>query len=499
MFIRCLPLKSASFSQYAMSPAEVQPSAMNGWSKFEWTSARVRAEMILRDLLFRSERNSSQSTEQFLNTLRLRRTDVRRAEIVSHDDRLMISAAPVPTPAPTWNVRAAVAAALEPPFKQMVPDASEVVHSPIDPKGVSVLKQPGEDGALKSTSHELVFIDTGAANYQQLLDDLWCHQDPNRHLDVVLLSPCKDGLSQITETVAQYQTVKLDAVHFVIQGTDRAIQLGSTWLDNTSLHANRDRIASWRAALNPGADLLIYGCDLAGNDLGLTLLNQLVELTGADFAASIDDSGSTLLGSNWELEYQRGNVETEVSFCGLLQPEWDSLLNAFTATNTSDLRSKSPTIADSLTFGGTTDTDFGLPGHSIIELIGPHAGIANAIPQAALGGLDPTKRSHQRAMRSAPSTREKPVHLAPSAMLTILPDPIQDLTKSILQYTEMWNQLNTFLDRLSEPGQASAHLSRRGKNARRLWSPSAAYVRIVGRKHGNRTPATPDRSVWLAS
>ena len=456
--------------------------------------------MILRDLLFRSERHFSQSTEQFSNTLRLRRTGVRQAEIVSHEDYLMISEATVTTPAPTSNNhQATVAAALEPPFKQMVPDAAEVVHTPIDPKGVSVLKQPDEDGVLNSSSHELVFIDTGAANYQQLLDDLWSHQDPNRRLDVVLLSPCKDGLSQITETLAQYQTEKLDTVHFVIHGTDRAIQLGSTWLDSTSLHANQDRIASWREALNPDADLLIYGCDLAGNDLGLTLLNQLVELTRADIAASIADSGSTLLGSNWELEYQLGDVETEVSFCGLLQPERAPQLNAFTATNTSELRSGFPTIADSLTFGGTTDIDFGLPGHSIIELIGPHAGIANAIPQAALGGLDPTKRSHQRAMRSAPSTREKPVYLAPAAMLTILPDPIQDLTKSILQYTEMWNQLNAFLDRLSEPGQVSAHLSRRGKNARRLWSPSAAYVRIVGRKHGNRTPATPDRSVWLAS
>ena len=455
--------------------------------------------MILRDLLFRSERRSSQSTEQFLNTLRLRRTGVRRAEIVSHDDRLMNSSAPVPTLAPTWNNEANVAAALERPFKQMAPDAAEFVHTPIDPKGVSVRKQPGEDGVLKYTSHELVFIDTGAANYLQLLDDLWSHQDPHRHLDVVLLSPCQDGLSQITETLAQYQTKKLDAVHLVIHGTDRAIQLGSTWLDSTSLHANQDRIASWREALNPGADLLVYGCDLAGNDLGLKLLHQLVELTGADIAASIDDSGSTLLGSNWELEYQLGNVGTDVSFCGLLQPEWDSLLNAFTATNTSDLRSTSPTLTDSLVSGGTTGTDFGLPGHSMIELIGPHVRVANAIPQAVLGGLDPAIRSHQRAMRSAPSTREKSVHLAPAEMQTILPDPIQDLTKSILQYTEMWNQLNAFLDRLRVPGQVSTHLSRRGKNARRLWSPSAAYVRIVGRKHGNRTAGTSDHSVWLAS
>ena len=131
--------------------------------------------MILRDLLFRSERHFSQSTEQFSNTLRLRRTGVRQAEIVSHEDYLMISEATVTTPAPTSNNhQATVAAALEPPFKQMVPDAAEVVHTPIDPKGVSVLKQPDEDGVLNSSSHELVFIDTGAANYQQLLDHYYC-------------------------------------------------------------------------------------------------------------------------------------------------------------------------------------------------------------------------------------------------------------------------------------------------------------------------------------
>ncbi len=280
------------------------------------------------------------------------------------EDRLLFSAAPGPmpvAPAPDAQVQTVMAASLDAPV--VVQSAAQPTSTP-DAGQVSVLEQKPAAGVLTPTTHELVFIDTGVENYQALLDDIWNHQDPARHIDVVLLSAQEDGLTQITETLAQYTTEKLDAVHFVTHGADRAIKLGDTWLDAATLDQHRDQIASWGEALQPGADLLVYGCDLAGNDLGRALLNNLVELTGADIAASIDDTGSSLLGGNWDLEYHLGAVETDVAFSGLLQSEWDALLNTFTVTNTnnSGAGSLNQAILDANALGGMDTIAFNIIG-----------------------------------------------------------------------------------------------------------------------------------------
>jgi parallel beta-helix repeat protein len=275
------------------------------------------------------------------------------------EDRLLFSAAPGPAPeasADNAQIESVIMASLEAPIEILSDGAVEES----DITNAQGLQPLGLDLDTSTATHELVFIDTGAANYQDLLDDLWTHQDPDRHIDVVLLSSGEDGIAQITETLAQYRTQKLDAVHLVTHGADRAIKLGNTWLDATALEDHRDQIASWGDALNPGADLLIYGCDLAGNDLGRALLNNLVDLTGADIAASIDETGSSLLGGNWDLEYELGDVETDVAFSELTQEEYDGLLDAFSVTTTADsgVGSLRQAIADANALAGADTISF---------------------------------------------------------------------------------------------------------------------------------------------
>lgn len=291
--------------------------------------------MILRDLMVRTGMRASQSMECLSKILRLKRSGARQLELVSLEDRLLFSAAPGPAPeAPADNaqIETVIMASLETPVEIL----SDGLDTESDAANAQGLQPLGLEVQTNATTHELVFIDTGAANYQDLLDDLWTHHDPNRQIDVVLLTSGENGIAQITETLAQYQTQKLDAVHLVTHGADRAIKLGNTWLDATALEQNRNQIASWGEALKPGADLLVYGCDLAGNDLGRALLSNLVEITGADIAASIDDTGSSLLGGNWDLEYELGDIETEVAFSGLAQDEFEGLLAAFSVTTTAD-------------------------------------------------------------------------------------------------------------------------------------------------------------------
>lgn len=58
------------------------------------------------------------------------------------------------------------------------------------------------------------------------------------------------------------------------------------------------------------ADLLLYGCDIAAGDGGRQFIAQLARATGADVAASLDDTGTARLAGNWLLEAAAGAIET---------------------------------------------------------------------------------------------------------------------------------------------------------------------------------------------
>ena len=137
---------------------------------------------------------------------------------------------------------------------------------------------------------ELVIIDPGADDSQQLVDDLRESSNAGRHLDVIVLDVKRDGVEQISEILAEYEN--LDALHIVSHGSDGAVQLGSSWLVADSLEDHASAIAGWSDALTLDADLLFYGCDLAGSAGGAAFVDSIAELTGADIAASVDLTGS---------------------------------------------------------------------------------------------------------------------------------------------------------------------------------------------------------------
>ncbi|MCH8193366.1 MAG: DUF4347 domain-containing protein, partial [Planctomycetes bacterium] len=163
-----------------------------------------------------------------------------------------------------------------------------------------------------TTASELVFIDTGVEDYQRLIDDLASQSDARRRIDVVLLDANRDGISQIGAALAGYSD--LNAVHFVSHGSAGAVSLGSTRLDLDTLRRYSAEIKAWGDALAETGDILIYGCNLAASQAGQTLIESLGELTGADVAASMDNTGSAQLGGDWDLEYLKGHIDTALAF-----------------------------------------------------------------------------------------------------------------------------------------------------------------------------------------
>ena len=176
-------------------------------------------------------------------------------------------------------------------------------------------------------SRELVFVDAGVEEHRQLVEDLRSRSGASRAIEVVVLERDRDGIEQIGEVLAGLDYA-LDAVHVVSHGTDAGVQLGTTWLDARSLAERSDGVSGWGKALGEDADLLLYGCNLAGSVEGQALVDALAELTGADVAASVDATGAAVLGGDWDLEYAAGSIETSIAFSEQAQSRFAGLLDS---------------------------------------------------------------------------------------------------------------------------------------------------------------------------
>jgi hypothetical protein len=153
------------------------------------------------------------------------------------------------------------------------------------------------DGTVRS----IAFIDPQIPNYTQILAGL-------RVDTVVVLDGTQDGVTQITAALRDYSN--LSAVHIFSEGQPGRLQLGSSRLETGNLDRYQADLQSWGRSLSPSADLLIYGCRLAGDAAGKALVDQISTLTGADVAASDDLTGAASLGGDWVLEYTTGAIES---------------------------------------------------------------------------------------------------------------------------------------------------------------------------------------------
>ena len=172
---------------------------------------------------------------------------------------------------------------------------------------------------------EIVFVDSTAADYEYLIDDIRQQTRDGRDIDVYLLDSRSSGMEQIAEVLSGYSA--LDAIHLVSHGSDGTLRLGATNLNFGNLDEYSDTIAGWNKALRNGADLLIYGCDLAASDQGRALTQALGQLCDCDVAASVDDTGNAQLGGDWDLEYQVGQIESNVALTTEAQQDWSGLLD----------------------------------------------------------------------------------------------------------------------------------------------------------------------------
>ncbi len=174
---------------------------------------------------------------------------------------------------------------------------------------------------LAQQRHEIAFVDGSLSNVAGLIAGI----DPS--VEIVMLDASRDGVEQIAAALQGRQG--LDAIHILSHGSEGRLNLGNAVLDAASMQGEHlDELTAIGSALSAGGDILIYGCDFTGGEAGLQAAVILGGITGADVAASTDDTGSATLGGDWHLESSVGSVET----AGIFAPDYDGLLAPLTIT-----------------------------------------------------------------------------------------------------------------------------------------------------------------------
>ncbi|MEQ9931372.1 Ig-like domain-containing protein [Pectobacterium parvum] len=219
------------------------------------------------------------------------------------------------------------------------------------------------DGAVSSRK-EVAFVDTSVKDYQTLVAGI------KPGVEVVLIDGSRDGLQQMADWAATH--TGYDAIHVFSHGSEGKVNLGTQVLTDSSLKSSevQAQLAALGAALTTEGDLLLYGCDIAGGANGDAFLANLAQATGADVAASVDATGSSLIGGDWILEKTTGGIDTEVmaieSYSDVLETvvfnDYDPDLDATKTTITRTIDGKPVTFSGGIGTGGLyIDPSYGGP------------------------------------------------------------------------------------------------------------------------------------------
>jgi hypothetical protein len=166
---------------------------------------------------------------------------------------------------------------------------------------------PASTSATTSAEKSIAFVDSALPDYQSIVDAIKSGQGANGNTDIVVLDSTKSEIQQITDSLAGRTDIA--ALYIFSHGFEANLDLGADRLDTGGLDAHANQLQSWGASLKPGADILLYGCDIGAGDDGTAFIDRLSALTGAKVAASTDDTGGVLLGGNWTLEKSTGAID----------------------------------------------------------------------------------------------------------------------------------------------------------------------------------------------
>jgi hypothetical protein len=200
------------------------------------------------------------------------------------------------------------------------PDSGLGLPPTVPQSNWNAITEADDELAIKQASsiHELVLIDSAVPDKQVFYRAL------KPGVEIIELKADQDAVSQLTQILSRFQS--LSALHIISHATDGELQLGNSKVNAENLKQQVEVFAALNGALKEGADLLLYGCDLASGTAGDELLELIQQNTHLDLAASNDLTGNLAQNADWDLEIQQGTIETELAFSEKALMDFSGLL-----------------------------------------------------------------------------------------------------------------------------------------------------------------------------
>ncbi len=175
----------------------------------------------------------------------------------------------------------------------------------------------------------LIVVDSTIDDIQSLITEV--QNEFGTAARVLGFSSQDSSLDDLTALLSQFD--EIDEVHVFTHGADGSLSLGQENFDTSALLRESELVAALRNALSDDGRVMLYGCNVAANDEGQQFVSLFAQLTGADFYASTDVTGSGELGGDWELEFSSAgdsgwDAFSELSWQGTLP-----VIDAGNATN----------------------------------------------------------------------------------------------------------------------------------------------------------------------
>ena len=170
-----------------------------------------------------------------------------------------------------------------------------------------LIPDPIPAAAPSDPGREVAVIDTSVKDHQRLEEVA-----RNAGMEVILISSQDAGLDTLTRELSQSGPV--DVLHILSHGESGQLVLGRDMLSLATLDHHRANLATLSGQLSEDADIRLYGCSIGSGRTGDEFLDRLALITQADIAASVDDTGPQRLGGDWDLEIQKGEIESDSPF-----------------------------------------------------------------------------------------------------------------------------------------------------------------------------------------
>ena len=123
-------------------------------------------------------------------------------------------------------------------------------------------------------TQQVVFIDSRVPDIQDLLAGL----QPGEQAFV--LDSSSDGVEQIADILAANNLTNLTSISIVSHGETGELELGSAFITDTTLASHSNPLAEIGAALAPGGNIQLYGCDVAQGPAGQQFINDFSTYAG---------------------------------------------------------------------------------------------------------------------------------------------------------------------------------------------------------------------------